>query len=196
MHLKATTTITSTSTTTKTMSIPCLAFLLLMPFQLLPTEAKFFLKKWTIFSPSKSDAEPELSLPEKLALGTSRLADGTSKFVQSSIFLLSGLVTGVYLIRHLFMTSKEAAIEEGLVERMLKAEGEAAASVQRLLAMQHTAPPTHHSRLVRFVGQNYYTILVLFAFLNVCLVLCLCHLKFRKPEEKGIKRRKRKRIRR
>ncbi|KAH9397175.1 hypothetical protein TYRP_003484 [Tyrophagus putrescentiae] len=163
------------------MSIPCLAFLLLMPFQLLPAEAKFSLKKWTIFSPSKSDAEPELSLPERLALGTSRLADGTSKFVQSSIFLLSGL---------------EAAIEEGLVERMLKAEGEAAASVQRLLAMQHTAPPTHHSRLVRFVGQNYYTILVLFAFLNVCLVLCLCHLKFRKPEEKGIKRSKRKRIRR
>ena len=116
--------------------------------------------------PDVKKSSEDLNLVEKLALKASKLSERSSKFVQNSIFLIAGATTILYLARSIFKSPQEAAKENGMLHKLLEAESKADAAKFTMPSVS-----THHSALVRFVGHNYYAIVVLLVFLNACLVM-------------------------
>ena len=134
------------------------------------TKHKWF--QWFL-DPKKSD-EKKFNWLERMTLKASNLAKSSSKLMQSSVFLLSGTVTIFFLIRNLFKSPQDAAKDSGLLKKLLLEEAKADA----LKFQTMTPKPTHSSKLVRFIGQNYYAIVVLLIFFNLCLVIFLFRAKF------------------
>lgn len=137
--------------------------------------------------PNKFITDEQNWVEKSLQYGSSYLSKSTN-FLMTTLFIITGITKIASMFQQYFTSPKEAARDVGLVKKMFDAEGRANVEKEKMLLS--TSMATHSSQLIRFLGCNYYSIIVLFIFLNVCFLVLFFNSKFnRAASETTAKRR-------
>lgn len=127
---------------------------------------------------------------------------GLSTLMSTVVFIGTAIMVTVRMVRRWMRSEQDTAIESGVINKLLMAELQANQS--KLSRLSPTVPlgtsqteSTFH-RLTNFLAHNYYTLMVLFVFLYIGLMIVFFHLS-KSPSTQAItpqnrySRRKRKR---
>lgn len=137
--------------------------------------------------PNKFLSDEQNWFEKSLQYGSSYLSKST-KFLTSTLMIITGITTIALMFQQYFTSPKEAAQDVGLVKKMLDAERNANVEKEKMLLPPTMA--THSSQLIHFIGANYYSIIVLFIFLNVCFLVLFFNAKFNRAASETTARRR------